>query len=336
VAPVARTILVALAALAFPATGVAAPAVSIFYYPWYGTPARDGVWQHWSQNGHQPPDDIASSYYPARGVYSSSDPAVVASQMAEIKAAGIDQVVVSWWGRGSAEDARLPLVAAAARKDGLAVAVHVEPYDGRTVASVVSDIGYLRGLGIRTFFVFRPLDFPADEWAAANDTLSLSGVQVYAQTALVGAAAAGHFAGVYTYDVLTYGGGLFDRLCAEAHARHLLCLPSVGPGFDAERAADEPTVKERRRGATYDSMWRSAIASDPDEVTITSFNEWHEGTQIEPAAPPGRHGAYRYLGYDGAWGLSGVAAETAYLDRTAYWSARFKASLAARTTVSTR
>jgi hypothetical protein len=266
-------------------------------------------------------------------VYSSSDPAVVASQMAEIRAAGVDQVVISWWGRGSAEDGRLPLVAAAAWKDGLAVAVHIEPYNGRTVASVVADIGYLRGLGIRRFFVFQPLDFPADEWAAANE--SLVGVEVYAQTALVGAAAAGHFAGVYTYDVLTYGGDIFNRLCAEAHARHLLCLPSVGPGFDAQRAGGDPAVKERRKGATYDAMWRSAIASGADEITITSFNEWHEGTQIEPAAPPGRHGAYRYLGYDGAWDLSGVSAESAYLDRTAYWSARFKASVEARTIVST-
>ena len=63
-------------------------------------------------------------------------------------------------------------------------------------------------------------------------------------------------------------------------------------------------MKQRRKGATYDSMWRARDRRRaPTEVTITSFNEWHEGTQIEPAAPPGRHGAYRYLGYDGAWGL---------------------------------
>ena len=30
-----------------------------------------------------------------------------------------------------------------------------------------------------------------------------------------------------------------------------------------------------------------------------------------PAAPPARHGAYRYLSYNGAWGLSGLAAENA-------------------------
>ena len=29
--------------------------VAIFYYPWYGTPAFDGGYQHWQQNGRRPP-----------------------------------------------------------------------------------------------------------------------------------------------------------------------------------------------------------------------------------------------------------------------------------------
>ena len=81
-------------------------------------------------------------------------------------------------------------------------------------------------------------------------------------------------------------------------------------------------MKPRRNGATYDAMWRMAIAGGADRVTITSFNEWHEGTQIEPAAPPGRRGRYRYLSYDGAWGLHGVAAEYAYLDADALLGGR--------------
>src|SRR6516165_122958 len=83
---------------------------SIFYYPWYGTPQRDGSYQHWDQNGHVPPLDLASTYYPARGPYSSSDPAVVLDQMREIAGAGVREVVSSWWGWGSVEDQRLPLV----------------------------------------------------------------------------------------------------------------------------------------------------------------------------------------------------------------------------------
>lgn len=54
---------------------------------------------------------------------------------------------------------------------------------------------------------------------------------------------------------------------------------------------------------------------------MTSFNEWHEGSVIEPASssPPGA-----YETFDGAYGHTGTAAETAYLTRTAYWAAEFE------------
>ena len=53
---------------------------------------------------------------------------------------------------------------------------------------------------------------------------------------LPGKAAAGGFAGLYTYDVRVYNGSSFPRMCAAARMRNLLCAPSVGPGFDALRA----------------------------------------------------------------------------------------------------
>src|SRR5476649_1199711 len=105
-----------LAALSVPASSVAgsstalAPTVAVFYYPWYGTPARDGMWIHWNQNNHNPPEDIASAYYPVQGPYSSDDPTVLATQMSEIQEVGINEIIVSWWGRGSFEDKRLPAV----------------------------------------------------------------------------------------------------------------------------------------------------------------------------------------------------------------------------------
>jgi glycoprotein endo-alpha-1,2-mannosidase len=319
-----RILLCAIVVLACPGPAAAGARVSAFFYPWYSTAARDGAYVHWSQTGHVPPNDIASSFYPARGLYSSSDRLVLGQQMDEIARAGIDEIAVSWWGTGSPEDARLPAVVAAARAHRLAVAAHLEPYPGRTAATTATDIRYLRGLGIRTFYVYRPLDLPAADWAAMNATLT--GVEVLAQTGLVGAALQGGFDGVYTYDVVTFGGDKFTRICSAAHAHGLLCAPSVGPGYDARRGSLDPRVKPRRDGATYDAMWRAAIAARADRVTITSYNEWHEGTQIEPAAPAGRHGAYRYLSYDGAWGRRDPDAGRAYLDRTAYWSRVFRAT----------
>ena len=77
--------------------------VHIFYYLWYGTPQMDSKYIHWdhvlvphwdpkiaashAQGRHTPPEDIASSYYPDLGPYSSRDPRVLESHMAQIEAA---------------------------------------------------------------------------------------------------------------------------------------------------------------------------------------------------------------------------------------------------------
>ena len=36
-------------------------------------------------------------------------------------------------------------------------------------------------------------------------------------------------------------------------------------------------------GQTYRVLWEEAIKADPDWVLITSWNEWHEGSEIEPS-----------------------------------------------------
>ena len=118
----------ALAALCIAGPAAAgSPRAAVFFYPWYSTAAHDGADGHWTQNGHTPPADIASDYFPARGAYSSADAAVLHDQMAEIASTGAGIVVTSWWGAGSLEDERLPPVLAAARGQGLRVGVQVEP-----------------------------------------------------------------------------------------------------------------------------------------------------------------------------------------------------------------
>jgi glycoprotein endo-alpha-1,2-mannosidase len=312
-----RLLVVGLAGAWFGVPAAHARTVAVFYYPWYGTVAHDGSWGHWNQNGHHPPGNIYSRFYPARGVYSSASPAVADAQMAEIASAGIDEVIVSWWGRGSVEDQRLPLVMRVARRHRLQVAIHLEPYPGRSLQSVAADLSYIAGLGIRDVFVYQPGDFTTGDWAAIL-TAAPPSLRVFSGDDDVGFAVQGHFAGFYTYDFVDYRGAAFRRLCVEAHRAGLLCAPSVGPGYDGVRAGEPPVLEPRRDGATYDALWAAAIAAHPDYVTITSYNEWGEGTQIEPAVS--RRG---YESYSGSWGLTGVAASTAYLTRTAYWAALF-------------
>jgi glycoprotein endo-alpha-1,2-mannosidase len=338
---VSRLLLLLLVVVLAPAAGAgrAERPVSIFYYPWWGTPALDGGYQHWQQGGHLPPADIGSDFYPARGLYSSDDPRVVDEQMREIAAAGVGEVVSSWWGWGSVEDRRLPLVIGAARAHGLTTAVQLEPYDPRnppyiwrSADTVAADIAHLRELGIARVYVYAPFaDVPDATWAAI--TAARGPLQILAQTTNVARAAADGFDGVYTYDIVSYNASSFARLCARARAARLICAPSVGPGFEAERATGDPHVKPRLNGRTYDSMWAAAIRAGADRVTITSYNEWHEGTQIEAARGSNSRTlaasptiGVRYLSYDGAYGLRGRQAPDAYLTRTAYWVSRYAAS----------
>jgi len=205
----------------------------------------------------------------------------------------------------------------AAHRQGLEVGVQIEPYAGRSIPTIESDLSHFRALGIRDVYVYRAGDFGAAEWGILN--LRLSGLRMFAQTNLVGFAARSGFTGFYTYDVLLYGGNRFERYCAQARAAGILCAPSVGPGYDAGPATGDLRVKLRDDGATYDSMWRAARVARADMVTITSYNEWSEGTQIEPAG----HGG-RYESYDGAYGLRGRAAQWAYIRATARWTAALR------------
>ena len=315
---VLAVLVASLSAAIAPGNAVAAE-VGIFYYPWYGTPTVDGAWQHWQQNGQSPPGTIASNWYPVRAAYSSSDPRVVRDQMNEIADAGVDTIIVSWWGPGSVEAARLPAVARAARAAGLRVAAHIEPFAGRTAASLEPELRRLMDAGITDFYLYDSIGAADADWRVLNR--SLGGARLFANTALPGKALAGGFAGLYTYDVYVYDGSSFPRVCASARQRGLLCAPSVGPGYDASRATGDPRVKRRAGGATYDRMWRAAVRAAADIVTITSYNEWHEGTQIEPARAVGAP----YLSYEGAYGLVGRAAQRAYLTRTAEWARRYRA-----------
>ena len=63
-------------------------------------------------------------------------------------------------------------------------------------------------------------------------------------------------------------------------------------------------------------MWSAALGVSPELVGITSFNEWHEGTQIEPAMPKPISG-FTYLDYQ-------PLSADYYLKRTAYWIGKWQ------------
>ncbi|MDQ1437407.1 MAG: hypothetical protein QOK43_1036 [Acidimicrobiaceae bacterium] len=311
------------------------PEVSVFYYPWYANPQDGGgVWRHWEQGGHNPPADVSSDYYPTRGAYSSADTAVLDAQMAEIAGAGVDTVVTSWWGPGSYEDTVLPLVLAAAQAHGLHVAVHIEPYGGRSPGTVERDISRLSfKYGLDDFYVYEAMISPASEWNPV--TSRLNNVRILGETGSLSAQLSGRFAsfaaasgfdGVYTYDPVRYGRSEFGFACGAARQRRLLCGPSVAPGQVATRTLPGRAIVDRAGGQRYNAQWLEGTDAGADLMTITSYNEWHEGTQIEPAQGYCWPQGGCTPGYDGAYGRGGGLATVAYLDATQAFATRFRAT----------
>ena len=129
------------------------------------------------------------------------------------------------------------MVSRVAREAGLGVALHVEPFAGRTPAALEADIAAFKAAGITDFYVYDSTLTPDADWAALNKRLS--GVRLFANTSLPGKARAGGFDGLYTYDVYIYDGSSFPRMCASARGLGLVCAPSVGPGYNATRATGD-------------------------------------------------------------------------------------------------
>lgn len=102
----------------------------------------------------------------------------------------------------------------------------------------------------------------------------------------------GGFDGFYTYfaaNDFSYGSSWknWKSLSSFARKNSLLFVPSVGPGYVDTRVRpwNAKTTRERKNGKYYTIAWKTALQTSPSLISITSFNEWHEGTQIEPAVP---------------------------------------------------
>lgn len=302
--------------------------VMAFYYPWYGNPDTSRTWLHWPEGGHDPSrfdaqglPPIGASFHPVLGAYDSRDPRVIEQHLAWAEEAGIDVLIVSWWGRGHVTDVALGQLLDLAKETSVQVAFYYEDVPGERPEAFVSDILYLldrygdhpatfKHDGAPVVFIYDRAvsELSYGDWQrilpqikAERDVLFIADREDRAWASL--------FDGLHSYNPIgRIAGGaspqsLFDAIVWEAESMGKISAVVVLPGYDDTNIGRaNPIPVSRRDGALYDELWEAAITALPQWVVITSFNEWHEGSQIEPSLD---HGDY-------------------YIRRTAEWADRFR------------
>lgn len=308
--------------------------------------------KEYPMGSHEPVNDIGSNFYPSLGCYSSKDPTVINTHMKQIKEAGIGVIVVSW-SPPSYQDSPNDLLSTIFEKaylNKVKVTLHIEPYTDRNPINMFQYLReFLQKYGnhpalykikkplsekeVPMFYVYDSYLTPAIAWKellSPKGNLSVRGTDVDALFIglLVDIQHRYHikksqFDGFYTYfaaNSFSYGSTWknWKNLSKFAVQNGLIFIPSTGPGYiDTQvRPWNSKNIRHRRHGQYYDVAWRTAISSNINYVSITSFNEWHEGTQIEPAISKSIPG-YTYLDYEPDGSLF-------YLNLTKWWIEQFQ------------
>jgi len=77
---------------------------------------------------------------------------------------------------------------------------------------------------------------------------------------------------------------IYNQASDAAHSKNKIFVATVMPGYnDTNYPGRRGYVVDRQNGTYYTSFWSIATACFPDGYAITSFNEWYEGTEIEPS-----------------------------------------------------
>jgi hypothetical protein len=289
------------------------PMVLSIYYPWYGTPSGpSGAWHQWIPGLLR----YGAAHTPAAGFYDSLDTALLRRHVKEAHEAGIDGFAVSWWGQGSFEDRTFRTLLSVAEQEYFPLAVYYET--AGSVDNVVNDVRYIMreygsspsflridGLPVIFFYGRVVTRFGRDDWASIFQRLNGEGLHGFfvadglEDDLFVGDGRLDFiydlFQGVHAYIAVSLDPATLRELNALASARskgkNVLFAATVVPGYDDSLIRSSGPFRDRQDGAYYRQRWEAAAAASPGWMLVTSYNEWQEGTEIEPSLELGA----RYL-----------------------------------------
>jgi len=269
-------------------------------------------------DGHFKPEDqvagkrsIASCHYPLIGPYDSSDPAVLEGQVLQMKFTGLDGVIIDWYGKDDVYDYAInhrntERIIEAITRAGLKFAICWEDH---TIPNLVK-FGQVRASGevayanslmkwvqakwfsmpnyVRVnqqpvWLIFGPQYFKAGDWSAI-----LAGVNA----ATFGVMGDHQFAtGGFARPVPQHGEGASDTALASFYDQAKTWKGFVAGAYprlneiygEAGVSASHPQFGDRQ-GSTFRNTLKMALRSKSPIVQIATWNDWGEGTVIEP--PP--------------------------------------------------
>jgi hypothetical protein len=272
--------------------------VTAFYYSWYLSqmfaPNYSGDHGRMFDHPLQP--------------YDSNDPTVIERQIGQAQSAGIDAFISAWTGQGTETDQNFPLLLSTAERMGFQATIYVEvdsvlqqgPINTqlkRMLGNYSSRRGFLHWAGKPVLFFWKPSAYSdkVEDWSRLRRELDPDNKQIWSVDTTeprwlevfdsIHLFTAGKWnASTDVAPVDTFWRQTIDRYNRE-HDTHRLWTAGVIPGWDESRILpprENARVVPRNSGAVYEDIWQKAIASQPDWITISSFNEWYEGSQIEP------------------------------------------------------
>ncbi len=304
---------------------VARPLVLVHVMPWFESKSVNGHWGwHWTMGKTEPDKGaLASHDRPTFGPYDSSDPAILATQVALMKAAGIDGAIIDWNGPDGFDDYAMihrntAHLIAELKKAGLKFALCVEDNPGNRliqerkltraqattkVAAAFSwadthwlnDPAYVRLTGRPALFIFGPQFLSEAEWPAIRATLNSNPLTF----ALPHLSRRPGTDGAFAWVPVSEGKAVTATTWSAEHAALYAAERKAGrpfvavafPGyrdFYAQAGAGKSYgAIDYRDGQTFAESFDLAMKSGSLIVQVATWNDYGEGTGIEPTTERG-------------------------------------------------
>lgn len=291
--------------------------VYMHYMPWFHSKAVSGYWgSHWRMANKNPENilpngqrEIAAHYYPLIGPYDSADPDVIDYHTLLMKYAGVDGVLIDWYGSHNILDYGSNLKNANAlisgvEKTGLEYALVYEDYTAEEVerrkpitaleaarldmmyaqTHYFDEKNYIRIAGKPLMLTFGPRYFLQEaQWTQILDVLSspIAFYPLWNHEHRTGPSnTTGQFSWVDFTTDLTILEKFYDDHSPAA------TIGSVYPGFHDYYAqggwGDSYGFVDHAGGATLARTLSLADAYHLPFVQLVTWNDFGEGTMIEP------------------------------------------------------